>query len=455
MLREFGDHIELFHTQPVTIPISSVVEDMLDSHANISRGLDGGFSWKTNLERLMYEFIYTRECFFFSANRAPALEATFRVIGYHEPVLDVAIEYAWSPPVLEFADFANVVTENCEFRLQPVYPSRPRDSILCTTAEYFVGPGEGWLHWDEADESFRGIVPCDMAGQIGAERFEAYTVPLELTARITKHFPGCMRFERIMRCTLPVTVKRSPNRCKTDGPRIISPPMPGPITTGRIAALMTPKTKNAGTTQRIDTPLSRPPLLRSPAWRSRAGHQRSPPLQTPRTCMTGVDGKEDTQNKAEARKCAISRPESPLRLNSLTLARLHEAIALANPPPLLTDIEVRTMYHARCDSSTSDAGKGNAQPSTLAQEFCKLGLGSTERADAPVLRETIGESAQVYRPELLGSRGVSREEADAWQATIQRNYREFQGKGGHERGVSVLDNCVDTDEELPSFQSDL
>ena len=111
----------------------------------------------------MLDFIYTRECFFFPANRAPVLEATFRIMGFQEGLLNVAIEYAWSPPTLEFANLVNVVTENEHFELKPVYPSRPRNTQLCTTAEYFVGPSEGWLRWDTADEHLNACLKNPVA----------------------------------------------------------------------------------------------------------------------------------------------------------------------------------------------------------------------------------------------------------------------------------------------------
>ena len=547
ILRDFGEYVDALGTQPVTITMSSLVNDMLESYAEILRGLDGGgFSWRSNLEQLVLEFTYTRECFFFSANRAPFLEATFRIMRYHERVLDVAIDYTWSPPLLEFADLSNVVSEDCEFRLEPIYPSRPRDGVLCTTAEYFVGPGEGWLRWDEAEECFRGIVPRDIASCIGAERFEAYTVPLELTARITKHFPGCMRFERIVRCTLPLTVKRSPSRCKSVETPATSPPLPQPESTGRIKPLLKQKIIDGARTQCVSTPLTFPPLLRSPGRRSHAGHQSCSPWRSSRTCMTDVAGKENAHIKPGPlmeRKTASSRPESPLRLNSLTLARLHDAVALANPPASLTDIEVRTMYHAGCDSATSDAETENAQRSTLAQDLRNLSLRSGQRAEAPVLPKTICESARVKGHHKLQSKSVSREEAEGsqggsirdcvdrifknateednklfraalrdlfaigsfershlepsapphsrcsmgiehdgttvakstqeneekerraaerraneWQAAIQQNFREFQSKGQDEKDEKddrVLEHCVDSEEELPSFQSDL
>ena len=72
---------------------------------------------------------------------------------------------------------------------------------------------DGWLQWDEKKQHFFGTVSRQIASDVGAERFEAYTVPLELAATIVFYFPGCMAYTQTFRVALPLTVKRYPDRC--------------------------------------------------------------------------------------------------------------------------------------------------------------------------------------------------------------------------------------------------
>ncbi|KAK3684440.1 hypothetical protein LTR37_020280 [Vermiconidia calcicola] len=376
LLRRFGDYVAGLETQPVTVTTSSLVEDMLDSYANVTRGLES-FSWKQNLEALIEEFISTRECFFYSHNRAPVLEATFRVTHYRADELDIDLHFTWSPPHVEFQDLRNVITEGNEFHLKPNFSSRPSGGSLPVTAEYFIGPGDGWLHWDGEQECFRGVVPRQMASRVGAERFEAYTVPLKLTARITKSFPGEMRFERILRCALPLTVKRRPSNCACDSETAASPTVARPagsqMNTEQHSMSHTPKRSYRGPRgpEVSDLPnagLTRPPLMRSPLRRLPSRPRPSPPPPTPRTWTCEEENKEnehlrmDDLHKLMERKAQHSWPQSPLRLNSLTLARLHDAMALSNPPSSLTDVEVHTLHRVRRDSEVSN--QENRDPQT-------------------------------------------------------------------------------------------
>lgn len=61
-------------TQPVTIPISSIVEHMLGTYIRVTAGgsqFSWSASWLADLEGMVREFVYTRECFFFVTNCAP------------------------------------------------------------------------------------------------------------------------------------------------------------------------------------------------------------------------------------------------------------------------------------------------------------------------------------------------------------------------------------------------
>ena len=359
----------------MTVTISSLVEAMLDSYANVTQGLQG-FSWREDPRTTVEEFIFTRNCFFYSRNRAPLLEATFTVLHYRADELDIDLHFTWNPPFVGFQDLCNVVTEGNEFHLRPTIDPRRPTRNLPVTAEYYVGPGDGWLNWDEEKECFRGTVPPKIASQIGAERFEVYTVPLELTARITKHFPGTIRFERIFRCVLPLTVKRRPDNCANEPEKIISPPVARP-TASRMTrppvmphASQRPERTPASPLSPRSGNLARPPLVRSPLRRTHA--RAHLPESYPRVRMLSTSEKENKENndlgmgdicKVLERKAQSPIPEWPMRLNSLTLARLHDAVCLSNPPSSLTEPEVRTVHQIECNSPKENAAP-LARPNT-------------------------------------------------------------------------------------------
>jgi hypothetical protein len=50
---------------------------------------------------------------------------------------------------------------------------------------------------------------------MGAQRHDVYTMPLELTTTLVKHFPDAIRYEIVIRCALPLSVKRRPDDCRS------------------------------------------------------------------------------------------------------------------------------------------------------------------------------------------------------------------------------------------------
>jgi hypothetical protein len=50
---------------------------------------------------------------------------------------------------------------------------------------------------------------------MGAEQHDVYTMPLELTTTMVKHFPDAIRYEIVIRCALPLSVKRRPDDCRS------------------------------------------------------------------------------------------------------------------------------------------------------------------------------------------------------------------------------------------------
>lgn len=131
----FAEFVETLGTQPVTVTISSILSDMLQAYENITRNLPK-FSWDQDLHSAAEQFILTRECFYYSPNRAPVLEATFKLMHYHPDELDIEIQYTWNPPYIAFPGLCNVISEGTEYHLQPTIDSREHGSTKVTT-EYF------------------------------------------------------------------------------------------------------------------------------------------------------------------------------------------------------------------------------------------------------------------------------------------------------------------------------
>lgn len=300
--------------QPVTVTVSSLVEDMLDSYRQVTAGLSA-FSWSFDLAGLVEEFVLCQDVWHHSPNRQPTLEAKFSILNYGIEELDVEMAFTPSLPTVQFKNLRNTITEGEVFVVQPNIPIRAGRASCAIESEYFLGPGCGWLSWDNNTASFRGAVPAKMASLIGAERVDAYTVPLELTTRLTRRF-GNMRFERIFRCVLPLTVKRRAARCTN---------------CSYASPFSSPEKLNARPS------LARLPLMRSPV---KLGKEKD-----------ALNMEE--VHKLLGRKAEEGRTASPLRLNSLSLARLHDAVALAHPPASVTDVEVRTVEYRR-DSIYSD-----------------------------------------------------------------------------------------------------
>ena len=390
LLRRFGEYVDNLGTQPVTVTISSLVEDMMDSYANVTSGLQG-FSWKHNLSSLVEEFVYTRDCWFYAPMRAPVVEATFSVKQYGVEQLDIDLAFAPNLPTVDFHDLRNVIAEGDEFHLKPTLPTRAHRGILSVAAEYFIGPGtDGWIRWDDRNECFRGVIPPTLASHIGAERFESYTIPLELTARITTLFPPDMRFERIFRCALPLTIKRRPDSCAVDS-----------LTAD---------------------------------WDKENSHLSL----------------EDV--KLMQRKARSSRAQSPpLRLDSLSLARLHDAVARAHPSRIRATLppgrqvvaglpsggqEQSTMTCYSCAIHQCDAH--NPEPVSASEESMLDGKSTLHRGvDTSRHWDSMSGLDSITRNPPLAAWNLqsgpaaaapSEEAVDRWQADILRNYREFGGK---------------------------
>lgn len=231
-MRKFRSFVEELGTHTVSLTVSSIVLDMESSYWRMKSEINTEpFCWEEPdiLLHALHEFVLTRECWHYEDNHEPALEVTFGASGGRRYRRDQQIpeevtmhfHYSWNPPVIDFVDLQNVVVESTIFTLKPtVSTSRPFSEMPQLDIEYYLGPAthktsQEWLQWDNNSACFRGMMPYALAPALGAQRLDSYTLPLELTTKITKQFPSDIRYETIIRCALPLTVKRQADGCKS------------------------------------------------------------------------------------------------------------------------------------------------------------------------------------------------------------------------------------------------
>lgn len=194
---------------------------MLESYLGIAAQLPVSFSWSDDtVVDCVRNLIATRQCFIFSDIHAPAAEVTFTVSRFGADQLDVTIDAAWQPPVIEFEALENLTQEGARYVLKPRF--EPYAGSFPIRQNYVVD--SDWLHWDASISGFSGIVPSDIASAIGMQRSDTYTIPVKLTASISKLFPGDIRLESTIRCALPLTIKRRPEICRVSDHGLRSPP---------------------------------------------------------------------------------------------------------------------------------------------------------------------------------------------------------------------------------------
>ncbi|KAK4542314.1 hypothetical protein LTR36_006967 [Oleoguttula mirabilis] len=167
----------------MTVTLSSIHNDMLEEYDTRMRNGLSPFSCHYQVAAFVLEFVRTRGCFFHAEGRMPVVEASFAV---------------------------HTTTREGDMRVQTM----PGTSLLHTTIDYFLSPvEEEWLAWDDEHQCFHGAVPTRRAAEAGAGRLDAYTIPLELEAVVTRLFPSNIRLEQVIRIALPLTVRRRPDQC--------------------------------------------------------------------------------------------------------------------------------------------------------------------------------------------------------------------------------------------------
>lgn len=214
LLRRFREYVASLGKQCITITVSSLVRDMIDSYYNEHGESDD--DCQDVLMDALRDFVLTRECWFYEAKSAPAVEVSFDIGKPTSTTsIEVDLHYSWNPPVLEFLDLRNSVQESTELIIKPlVSTTRPFSDMSGVDIDYYIGPTGSWLDWNAAQRCFKGHVPRALASAVGAERHDGYTMALELTTTITKYFPDEIRYEIVIRCALPLTIKRRPDSCQ-------------------------------------------------------------------------------------------------------------------------------------------------------------------------------------------------------------------------------------------------
>lgn len=295
-MARFRGFLEELGTQPVTLPVDEVVEGMLESYAGACREAPElvGLGWANGepdeVRATLRKFVGTRECFFQLDGHLPAVEATFlpaaRLAGDE---LEVEVRFTWFPPLVGFDHLRNVYHEDRSFRLKPTLD-------VGEHVEFETELG-GHLPWNNDEKCFEGHLSPVLASIAGAQRLEAFTMPLQMKAHMADFFPGDMFLERTIRLAIPITIKRKPETCSVERELPTSPGVTRP-------AYSYPTVSPAKLSSTHTTPQAAMPCS--------ASEKRSP-YSSPSYKELGDLMK---------RKARAGGPVSPLRLNSLSLAQL-------------------------------------------------------------------------------------------------------------------------------------
>jgi hypothetical protein len=350
LLYRFGCYLETLGTQPVTIPISHLVEDMLETFtlAGTKASEIHTFAWARSgeLQATLEDFVRTRECFFYTDGYLPTVEATFGKSN-HQVVDELAVElhYAWNPPKVDFDTFQNIFDENRSFQLEP------RISEPCQAFEtsYSVDQGVPIMNWNASEGCFEGYCPPLLASSVGAQRLECFSMPLNMSAQVTTYFPGHMKLERTIRLEIPITIRRRPDVCSSDEELQDSPAVRKPAVSVPIPSTDTTPRSAEHLRMRKDTDVN-------DLWTS---YKEISALMNRKA--TGASG----------------RLLSSVRLNPLSLAQLWDATA---PAPSAMEVECWTVGVTQRSSPV--------QPKSLSKRPLRMVTGSLERSSSKAQKTT-------------------------------------------------------------------
>ena len=350
LLHRFGCYFGSLGTQTVTIPVSNIVEDMLETFtlACMKASEVQTFAWARSgdLQATLEDFIRTRECLFDTDRCLPAVEATFGRCSHQiEGELAVELHYAWNPPKVNFETFQNVFDESRTFHLEP------RINQPCSGFEtsYSVDQSVPITKWNASEGCFEGYCPPFLASSVGAQRLECFSMPLNMNAKVTTRFPGMVKLERTIRLEIPITIRRRPDACSSDEKLEHSPAVRKPAVSVLVSSTDT-------------TPQSVEPLS---AGKDAELNNFWPNYKE----MSGL-----MDRKARA---ASVKPFPPLRLNPLSLAQLWDATA---PTPSAKEVQCWTMGFGQQSSPV--------QLETPSKCRLRISTGSRKRSPSKVERTT-------------------------------------------------------------------
>ncbi|KAK6409660.1 hypothetical protein LTR81_016075 [Elasticomyces elasticus] len=325
MLRRFRDYINELGLQPLTVTTSSLVHDLMAAYEELG-ACGERFACVEDVEAFAEAFVRSRDCFFYEMARQPYVEVTFASCGfpYRESELDLELNFTWAPPFVNFTDLRNSVSEGTAFALQPsVIACAPAPTTI--KRKYGVGANESsWLQWDDTTQSLRGTIPHRRAEEAGALRLDAYTITLHIMETSIQDFGGGVKWERSVRCVVPLTVKTKPEECREHEETVLSPPLRakgsqtlgGAVDRGRATPLRENEIRRGKPYRGLDS--GKLPISRKP---SRASSVVADENKENLRDSSMKELHMQLQRKAEQ---GTTRQESPLGLNSLTLARLHD-----------------------------------------------------------------------------------------------------------------------------------
>jgi hypothetical protein len=356
LLQRFGEYLETAGTQPVTIPISHIVEDMLETYklASTKASEVHAFAWarSADLQATLEDFVRTRECLFYTDGCLPAVEASFGVPSRQShDELTVEIHYTWNPPKVNFETFQNVFDENRSFHLEP------RISQPCQDSEtsYSVDQCVPIVNWNASEGCLEGYCPPLLASSVGAERLECFSMPLNMSAQVTTTFPGDMKLERTIRLEIPITIRRRPDACSSDQELDNSPTVRKPA-----VSVLVPSTDT--------TPQSAEP--------PRAG--KDVEVEDFWTNYKEISALMDRKARGAAGKIT-----PPMRLNPLSLAQLWDATA---PTPSSKDVQCWTVGVRQRSSPV--------QPNTPSKRPLRMVTGSLGKSSSKAQKTTPSNTAQ-------------------------------------------------------------
>ncbi|KAL1956844.1 hypothetical protein VTO42DRAFT_6794 [Malbranchea cinnamomea] len=173
------------------------------------------------------QFVQTHDCFTYVRPGVEGLSVGLSLKRLESndipPELPLA-ELSWDPDYLSFDEVDYLTSEGEEFRLRPFYNSPSRAWLSSSfSGDYCVEfrTSSAWLHWNNEERCFSGIVPFfsdpeERSLHTGADIINPhppdanggmYALRIVLLATLTDFFPGNVRYEQTVRARITINVR--------------------------------------------------------------------------------------------------------------------------------------------------------------------------------------------------------------------------------------------------------